>query len=143
MIPVFFESPTDVLSTQNSLVQLVERFVLETVDSLPQEFSSKIENIAFIVTDWPSGELRRQLNLEPGYLLFGLYQGVPKPKKPFANQIHPDRITIFANPLLAVSSSVDELKTKTRNTVLHEIGHYFGLNDKQIKQIESSKGVKY
>src|SRR3990167_7723644 len=106
---------------EENVLLMVEQVVLDTRQSLPKEFSNKIENVALIVTDWPTQEQVRLLNLHPGYLLFGLYQGIPRPQKPFTNYLHPDKITIFSGPIMAITRSWSEMKEKIKNTTLHEI----------------------
>lgn len=111
-----------------------QAIVDETVRNLPEEFASKMENVDILVEDWPAEDEFRSIKLHPSKeLLFGLYQGIPKPKR--GNNysgVLPDKITIFARPILMVSKDLDDAKDKIKETVLHEIGHHFGLSDKQI-----------
>ena len=99
----------------------------QTLKKLPDEFKSKMENVDIVVEDWPSGE-----ELERG-MLFGLYRGVPKTKRGnYYSGVMPDKITIFAGPILSISRDLKDAKKRIKDTVLHEIGHHFGLSDKEI-----------
>src|SRR3569833_2751157 len=95
---------------------------------LPKRYQEKLQNVAFIIEDEPSPAQRHKMELKAGDLLFGLYEGVPLPMRGGATKLLPDKITIFKNPLLAVSGSLDELKTNVGRTVWHEVAHYFGLD---------------
>ncbi len=109
------------------------QLVGEAVDSLPQVYAEKLNNVAVVVEDLPTPEQRAKLRLPPWALLFGLYEGVPQTKRGNYAMVLPDKITIFKNSILAVSRSEEEIKAQVRATVIHEIGHHFGLSDKDLK----------
>ncbi len=121
--------------------QQFQDIVDETVNTLPKEFSSKMENVDILIEDWPTPDEFEDIQLHPSKgLLFGLYRGVPKPKR--GNNysgVLPDKITIFARPILMVSRDFDDAKKRIQETVLHEIGHHFGLSDQQIYAAQSAK----
>jgi predicted Zn-dependent protease with MMP-like domain len=73
------------------------------------------------------------MNLPPWALLFGLYQGVPQTKRGIYYSAPPDKITIFKNQILQVARTDEEIKERVRVTVIHEIGHHFGLTDAQMR----------
>ncbi len=103
-----------------------QEIVDDTINNLPLEFASKMENVDVLIEDWPN----------PPSLLFGLYRGVPKTKRGnYYSGVLPDKITIFAGPILYVSKDKEDAKKRIKDTVLHEIGHHFGLSDKQIYAI--------
>jgi len=110
--------------------QLVE----EAIDSLPEEFAKKLNNVSVVVEDTPSQELLRSLKLPAWALLFGLYRGVPQTKRGFYSGVLPDKITIFKNPIERVSRTEEEIKAQVRATVVHEIGHHFGLSEEDLKK---------
>lgn len=110
------------------------KLVEEAVDSLPPEFAKKINNVAVVVEDDPSPEQLRELGLTGQDLLFGLYHGVPQTKRGFYAGVLPDKITIFKNSIEAVAKTSDEIKTQVRETVMHEIGHHFGLSDEDLRR---------
>lgn len=119
---------------------LIERFVADALDTLPEEFGNKLQNITIVVEDWPTEEQLRLGNVPPGMTLFGLYQGIPLPKRNHYHAVLPDRITLFAGPLLrAHGKDILQLQQQVRDTVIHEIGHYFGMNEKEIRAAQSKK----
>lgn len=111
--------------------------VSDAIDAIPPLYQKRLENVAFIVEDEPSDEQRIKLSLFPNELLFGLYEGVPLPQRQGGTKLLPDKITIFKNPALRISSSVDELKKHVHHTVWHEVAHYFGLDHRRIHELES------
>jgi predicted Zn-dependent protease with MMP-like domain len=99
-------------------------------------YKKHLQNVAFIIEDDPSSEQRIKLNLYPNETLFGLYEGVPLPQRGGATKLLPDKITIFKNPAIAVSSSIEELREHIRHTIWHEVAHYYGLNHTRIHELE-------
>src|SRR4030081_315380 len=116
---------------RENFVKVVE----EALDSLPQEFRSRIRNVAVLVEDmppnqpWPqSGQQRR--------LLLGVFQGVPTTKKSiFDLPTGPDRIVLYQKNIEAVCSSEAEVREQIRLTIIHELGHYFGMDENQLKDV--------
>lgn len=96
-----------------------------------------LNNLAIVVEDDPSPEQRQKLKLRCDQTLFGLFEGVPRPLKSDGTLIAmPDKITIFKNPITHNSKDINDLKNNVRNTLWHEIGHYYGLNHAQIHKLE-------
>jgi len=109
-------------------VDLVEQ-VLET---LPQLFRERINNLAVLVEERPPGEIARSRE----GLVLGIYQGVPATQKSvFDMSYGPDRIVLYQKNIEAVCSSDAEIRHEVRQTVLHELGHYFGMNEEQLKDV--------
>jgi predicted Zn-dependent protease with MMP-like domain len=110
-----------------------EALVAAALDSIPDEFADEMENVAIIVEDWPT---REQLAGRRGTLL-GLYEGVELPdRSPLAySGVMPDRITIFRGPLCDLARDEDDLAHQVRVTLLHEVGHYFGLDDERLHEL--------
>lgn len=116
----------------------LEILVAEAIKSLPKEFKRELDNVGFVVEAWPTEEEMESIRAHPGSLLFGLYRGIPKTKR-FSNYTSlPDKIIIYAGPILMTSGSFEELKAKIQETVFHEIGHHFGLSDEQIRKAQFS-----
>ncbi len=114
-----------------------EEIVREALDTLPDEFARRMENIAVVVEDEPGPDLLRSLGLDPRReTLFGLYQGVPLHLRgdTYGGTL-PDKISIYYRPLLRAYRSPDRIREQVRSTVIHEIGHYFGLDDKAIRDL--------
>jgi predicted Zn-dependent protease with MMP-like domain len=111
------------------------KVVEEALDSLPQEFRSRIQNVAVLVEDVPpsqpspqSGQQRR--------LLLGIFHGVPTTKKSIFNlPLGPDHIVLYQKNIEAVCSSETQVREQIRLTVIHELGHYFGLDENQLKDV--------
>jgi len=109
-----------------------DRLVEEAVLSLPDEFADKLKNVSVIVRDYPPSEILKKLNVK-GTLL-GLYQGVPYGKKSvWSPRVQPDMISIYKCPILAICRTAEEVISKVREVVIHEIGHHFGLSDEDMK----------
>jgi predicted Zn-dependent protease with MMP-like domain len=107
----------------------------EVLDSLPHEFRSRIRNVAVLVEDLPL----HQSSPQPGQrkqLLLGIFHGVPTTKKSvFDIPTGPDYIVLYQKNIEAVCSSDDEVCEQIRLTVIHELGHYFGLDEEQLKNV--------
>lgn len=111
----------------------VEDIVEEAVKGLPIEFFSKLDNVGFVVEAWPNAFEMESIKAHPGSLLFGLYRGIPKTKRLSSYSALPDKIIIYAGPILMVSKGLEDAKERIKKTVLHEIGHHFGMNDSQLR----------
>jgi predicted Zn-dependent protease with MMP-like domain len=106
---------------------LVER----ALDDLPEEFAELLDNVVVTVEDEPSDEDLRSVGLDPevGDELFGLYQGVPHPERDSFYSALPDRVVLFRGPLVRACTDRRELLREVRDTVIHELGHHFGLDE--------------
>lgn len=114
-----------------------EKFINQAMDELPEEYIKRLNNVAITYEDDPSEEQRTELKLRCDQTLFGLYQGVPLTKRGAGyNLVIPDRITLFKNPMLAVSPNIVALKAQVKHTLWHEIAHFFGLGHDRIHEIE-------
>lgn len=111
----------------------VEEVVEEAIKDLPEQFASKLDNVGFVVEAWPSREEFESIKAHPGSLLFGLYHGVPKTKRLSNYSALPDKIIIYAGPILAISKNLRDARKRIKNTLLHEIGHHFGMSDAQLR----------
>ncbi len=115
-----------------------ERFakvMAEELDSLPTEFRSRIRNVAVLVEDVPPGQLSAPHG-RPGRLLLGLFHGVPMTKKSvFGLSTGPDYVVLYQKNIEAVCSSEAEIREQIRRTVIHEFGHYFGMDEEQLKDV--------
>ncbi len=107
--------------------------VQEAIDSLPDEFAKRIDNVAILVEDQPSLQELRRLGLPPWGLLFGLYQGIPVTKRQNYSGVLPDKITIYRDSILRVANTEEQIRAQVRATVIHEIGHHFGLSDEELR----------
>src|SRR4051812_31810983 len=104
-----------------------EKLISNAIRELPEEFRSKLENVAIIVEDYPSKELLRRMDVPPGDTLFGLYEGVPLTTRGFFQApLYPDRILIFQRAIEDECDSREEIEKELRTTLVHEIAHFFG-----------------
>lgn len=115
--------------------QQFEILVGEAIESLPDEILAWLDNVAIVVGEWPSPGQLAQVGLDSADLLFGLYVGVPKTKRGFTyGEIVPDKIVIYQRPIELVCRTPDQVRDRVRRTVLHEIGHHFGMDEDQLAE---------
>jgi predicted Zn-dependent protease with MMP-like domain len=107
------------------------------LDELPEEFREKLHNIEIVVQKRPSKHQLAEMDLDTHEdVLYGLYEGVPLPDRSALDPpILPDKITLFSEPLLSDFPDPDELREQIRLTLIHEIGHYFGMDDDEIEKL--------
>lgn len=112
-----------------------ERWVEEAIGSLPAFFTERIQNVAFVVEDEPSPDV---LEEHPQDLL-GLYQGVPLPERSVWQDLPPmpDVITLYQKNIESICRTQAEVKRQIALTVMHELGHYFGLSEEEMEAVEA------
>jgi predicted Zn-dependent protease with MMP-like domain len=114
-----------------------EQLVTEAIAIIPRRFRREIRNLAIVVEDVPSGELLAEMEVEPPDSLYGLYQGTPLPERSWAHgNALPDRITLYQIPIEQDCDDEDEVRAAIGETLIHEVGHYFGLSEAEIEEIE-------
>lgn len=113
-----------------------EKVVTAVIESLPQKFAKQLENVEVVIEEWPSQVDLQGAGLRASSLLFGLYQGVPKTKRGIYYSALPDKITIFAGSIFSVAKDEEDAKRIIKSTVLHEIGHHFGMSEEEIRKAE-------
>jgi len=120
--------------TREAFRELVE----DAIDSIPKKFARRIRNLAIVVEDTPSPELLEEMEVEAQDSLLGLYQGTPLNERGFGyGNALPDRITLFQGPIEdEADGDEDEIVVAIGETLIHEIGHYFGMSEEQIMEIE-------
>jgi len=117
--------------------QRFEWLVAKAVDSLPDEFSTKLENIDVVVQNQPTPSQLAEVRLKHGETLLGLYQGVPLTKRSrHYGMVAPDKITIFQKSIEARCNNDTEVKAEIMRIVQHEIAHHFGISDTRLRQLE-------
>jgi len=114
-----------------------EKLVEEALKEIPRRFRKAMHNVAVVVEDEPSPEVLEEMEIEPGDSLFGLYHGTPLTERSwgFGNNL-PDRISIYQKPTEEACEDDDEIRDCIAETVIHEFGHYFGLSEDEIEEIE-------
>lgn len=113
-----------------------DKIVEKAYEKIPEEFKRKMENIAITVEDFPTQYDLYELRIRSGKSLLGLYRGTPLPARSVWQTVRlPDKIVIFQKNIEQICSSEKELEDKVYEVLLHEIGHYFGLSDKEIYEL--------
>ena len=114
-----------------------ERLVADALASIPRRFREAMRNIVIVVEGEPSPGLLADMEIEPPDTLLGLYQGIPLTERRWdaGNQL-PDRILIFQGPHERAAEDEDDLADAVAETLIHEIGHYFGMSEEEIEEIE-------
>ena len=113
------------------------RLVLEAVTLIPKRFRREMKNLALVVEDEPAAELLADMEIEPPDSLYGLYQGTPLPERTWAfGNTLPDRITLYQRPIEEDCDDEDEIRAVIGETLIHEVGHYFGMSEEEIEEIE-------
>jgi len=114
-----------------------ERHVAEALASIPRKFRDAMQNIAIVVEDEPSPELLDEMEIGPPDTLLGLYQGTPLTERSWGHgNTLPDRVLIFQGPHERQSDDEEDLVVCIAETLIHEIGHYFGMSEEQIEEVE-------
>ena len=114
-----------------------EQLVADALLSVPQRFRQALANLAVVVEDEPTPQLLEEMAIEPPGTLLGLYQGTPLTERRWDHgNTLPDRILLFQGPLERESEDQDDLVVAIGETLIHEIGHYFGLSEEEIAEIE-------
>ena len=108
----------------------------EVLDSLPQEFRRRVRNVAVLVEDLPPNQAPSPPG-QPRRIVLGLFHGVPMTKKSvFHGPIgSPDYVVLYQKNIEAVCSTEAEVREQIRLTVMHELGHYFGMTEEQLRDV--------
>jgi predicted Zn-dependent protease with MMP-like domain len=107
----------------------------EALDSLPDEFRSRIKNVAILVEDFPPNQRPPKLG-QRRQLLLGIFHGVPATKRSVFNlPAGPEHIVVYQKNIEAVCSNEAEVRHQIRQTLIHELGHYFGMTEEQLKDV--------
>lgn len=111
-----------------------EDLVARALDDLPPEFAELLDNVMVTVEDEPSREDLLSVGLDPDEEpdLLGLYQGVPLAQRDTYYSALPDRVVLYRGPLVRATTSRRELMREVRDTVIHELGHHFGLDEEDM-----------
>jgi len=116
------------------------QLVLSALQHLPEEFRQKLENVEVVVEDWPLGGKEKRRRGGKGDSLLGLYHGYPlKERGSWYGNVLPDRIVIYQGPIERACRDEREIRGLVREVVLHEIGHYFGLEEDELRAIEEEE----
>jgi len=113
-----------------------EKVAEEVFDRLPPPFRDAIDNVHIVVEDRPSRATGARTGYRPGTLLLGLYEGIPLTKRGTSYGMYavvPDKITLYRENIRSIAPGDEEMRTVIRDTLIHEIGHYFGMSEREIR----------
>ena len=117
-----------------------EKAAEDALRRLPRRVRRNLENIDVVVEDQASEDLLEEMDIESPFDLLGLYQGVPVQHRGFYyGNVLPDKITLFQIPIESICRTEEEIKEKVQEVVIHEIGHYFGLDDTRLRELEGEE----
>ena len=117
-----------------------EALVDKALRKLPKTFRQRISNIAVVVEDWADAETLAEMGIEPPDTLYGLYRGIDLTRRDSSyGNVMPDVITIYQGPIEEDAVDEQEMAEIVRETVVHELGHYFGLDDETMHRIEDGE----
>jgi predicted Zn-dependent protease with MMP-like domain len=114
-----------------------EDLVARALRGLPRRFREKLRNIAVVVEDWPDTQTLEEMGIEPPDTLYGLYRGVSLDRRDSGyGGVLPDTITIFQGPIEEDCHDPEDMEALVQEVVAHEVGHYFGLDDERLEELE-------
>ena len=112
------------------------KLVREAVALIPRELLERVHNVDIVIETRPTARERKAAGIGPGRLLLGLYHGIPLTARgEYYTLVLPDKISIYQEPIELVCGDDAEVREQVRTTVLHEIGHYFGINDDRLHEL--------
>jgi predicted Zn-dependent protease with MMP-like domain len=111
-----------------------EKLVDEALAGLPAEFAERLDNVSIAIQDIATPQQLEKVEVANPHYLLGLYEGIPLTRRPegYAGAL-PDRISIFRIPIEEHSHNDEEIKQHVRDTVMHELGHYFGMDERMLR----------
>lgn len=116
--------------------QKFDELVTQAIDSLPDEFRERLENIDIVVADVPTRAQMKNLKGRRGEMLLGLYEGVPLTERTHGyGFVMPDKITIFQRPIEAMCRNEAQIVDEIQRVVRHEIAHHFGISDDRLNEL--------
>src|SRR5882724_13442215 len=117
-----------------------EALVDSALRKLPRAFRDKLANIAVVVEDWADDQTLAEMGIEAPDTLYGLYRGIDRTRRDGSyGNVLPDIVTIYQGPIEEDAADEEEMAEIVRETVVHELGHYFGLDDETMHRIEEGE----
>src|SRR3954467_7232242 len=114
-----------------------QRLVEDALQHIPRRFRDEMQNVAVVVEDEPPPHVLAEMEIAPPDTLYGLYHGTPLPERGWAyGNALPDRISIYQRPIEESCDDEEEIRECVAETVIHEFGHYFGMSEEEIEEIE-------
>lgn len=120
-----------------------EKLVVEALDALPETFLQLMNNVEVVVETWPSPSQLASVGLRHPTSLLGLYEGIPQTRRgSHYGLVLPDKITIFREPIVRICQSDEEIRQQVTDTVVHELGHHFGIDETRMRELEAERDQK-
>jgi predicted Zn-dependent protease with MMP-like domain len=114
-----------------------EEIVVSALKRLPKFFKKKMKNVDVVVENRAPRDLLSEMGVRSPSELLGLYQGVPLDRRGFYyGNVLPDKITLFQIPIESMCQTKEEVEERVKEVVIHEVGHYFGLDDDRLRELE-------
>lgn len=133
--PVYSNQIQQIQPMKKELINQIDfdRMVKNSLAELPKLFQRKMDNLVIMVEDYPRGEIKTKYG--KGNLL-GIFIGVPLNKQHYDGAYSPHQIILYRKNIESICNNPDEIKEEIRTTLIHEIGHYFGFNEKEIRELQ-------
>jgi len=113
-----------------------EQLVAEALDTLPQEFLGKLDNVEVVTEDWPDRRTMQLAGASHPSQLLGFYHGIPQTRRTHNYKlVLPDKISIYRRPILRLYHTPAEIRAAVRRVVLHELAHHFGISDERLREL--------
>ncbi len=120
-----------------------EKLVVEALDGLPDTFLQLMDNVQVVVEPWPSPRQLASVGLRHPASLLGLYEGIPQTRRGVHyGLVLPDKITIFKEPIVRICTGDEEIRQQVIDTVVHELGHHFGIDEARMHELEAERDQK-
>ncbi len=117
-----------------------EELAILALERLPKFIRNRMENVDVVIEDRASPALLSEMGLRSPFDLLGLYQGIPLDQRGFYyGNVLPDKITLFQSSIESICKTKGEIEDKVREVVVHEVGHYFGLDEDQLSELEEEE----
>ena len=118
-----------------------EILVQRALRKLPRSFRDQLANVAMVVEDWADDATLAEMEIEPPDTLYGLYRGVDLTRRDSSyGNVLPDTVHIYQGPIEEDCADEEDMADLVREMVIHEVGHYFGLDDETMHRIEDGEG---
>ena len=111
-----------------------DRFVTQAIESIEPDFRCYFDEVPVVVQDRPEPALCRAMNLPDATGLLGLFRGLPLSRRSVSAHGLPSQIVLYRQNLLALSDRPDDIRRHVRRTLIHELGHYLGFSEKQLRE---------
>lgn len=113
-----------------------EQVVGETMEHLPPQFQERLDNVAIVIEEYADPETLRLAGVRQPFDLLGFYHGIPLTARTTGyGMVAPDKISIYRQPILHYYRTAERIREGIRHTVLHELAHYFGIDDDRLLEI--------